>query len=55
MDVGAGLFFTDYAAPAQEIGPLLEQRGFDSVWAPEHSHIPLSRKSPFPSGGELPK
>jgi probable F420-dependent oxidoreductase len=55
MDVGAGLFFTDYAVPAQEIGPLLEQRGFESVWAPEHSHIPLSRKSPFPSGGELPK
>jgi probable F420-dependent oxidoreductase len=55
MDVGAGLFFTDYAVPAQEIGPLLEQRGFESVWAPEHSHIPLSRRSPFPSGGELPK
>jgi probable F420-dependent oxidoreductase len=55
MDVGAGMFFTDYAIPAQELGPALEQRGFESVWAPEHSHIPLSRKSPFPSGGDLPK
>ena len=33
---------------------LLEERGFESVWAPEHSHIPLTRKSPFPGGGELP-
>jgi probable F420-dependent oxidoreductase len=55
MHVGAGMFFTDYAIPARELGPALEQRGFESVWAPEHSHIPLSRKSPFPSGGELPK
>ena len=31
----------------------LEDRGFESMWVPEHSHIPLSRKSPFPSGGEL--
>jgi probable F420-dependent oxidoreductase len=55
MHVGAGIFFTDYAMAAQEVGPALEQRGFESVWAPEHSHIPLSRVSPFPSGGELPK
>ncbi|HEX3415543.1 MAG TPA: LLM class flavin-dependent oxidoreductase, partial [Stellaceae bacterium] len=33
----------------------LEERGFESVWAPEHSHIPLSRKTPFPGGGDLPK
>ena len=39
---------------AQEI-LALEQRGFESLWAPEHSHIPLSRKSPFPGGGDLPK
>ncbi len=38
-----------------ELGQALEARGFESVWAPEHSHIPLSRKSPFPSGGDLPK
>jgi probable F420-dependent oxidoreductase len=32
----------------------LEERGFDSMWVPEHSHIPTSRRSPYPSGGELP-
>ena len=31
------------------------QRGFKSLWAPEHSHIPLARKTPFAGGGELPK
>jgi hypothetical protein len=37
------------------LAPAAEARGFDSVWSPEHSHIPLSRESAFPSGGELPK
>ena len=40
---------------ARRAGQALEERGFESVWAPEHSHIPLSRKTPFPGGGELPK
>ena len=55
MDVGAAMFFTDYSMGAGELAQALEERGFESVWAPEHSHIPLSRRSPFPSGGELPK
>jgi probable F420-dependent oxidoreductase len=38
-----------------ELGRALEERGFESLWAPEHSHIPLSRRSPFPQGGDLPK
>jgi probable F420-dependent oxidoreductase len=33
----------------------LEQRGFDSIWVPEHSHIPTSRDSPYPAGGPLPE
>src|SRR5262249_55181282 len=33
----------------------LEERGFESLWHPEHSHIPLTRKTPFPGGGDLPK
>ena len=37
-----------------EFAEALEQRGFDSLWAPEHSHIPTSRNSPFPQGGDLP-
>ena len=32
----------------------LEARGFDSVWFPEHSHIPVDRRSPYPNGGPLP-
>src|SRR5436305_15056611 len=55
MHVGAAMFFTDYSMPPAELGRALEERGFESVWAPEHSHIPLTRKSSFPSGGELPK
>ncbi len=55
MDFGALMFFTDYAISAVDLAQALEERGFESVWAPEHSHIPTSRKTPFPGGGELPK
>lgn len=33
----------------------LEGRGFDSLWLPEHSHIPTSRRTPYPAGGDLPE
>ena len=55
MDFGASMFMTDYCIPAAELGRALEERGFESLWNPEHSHIPLSRKTPFPGGGDLPK
>ena len=55
MDFGAAMFFTDYSMAPGELARALEARGFESVWAPEHSHIPTSRKTPFPQGGELPK
>ena len=55
MDFGAAMFFTDYSMGPAELGRALEARGFESVWAPEHSHIPSSRATPFPQGGELPK
>ena len=55
MEFGALMFFTEYAIPATEFAQALEARGFESVWAPEHSHIPTLRKSPWPGGGELPK
>jgi probable F420-dependent oxidoreductase len=55
MKFGGAMFFTDYSMSATEFAVALEQRGFESVWAPEHSHIPLSRKTPYPLGGELPK
>ncbi len=55
MKFGVSMFFTDYAMAPGMLGPALEVRGFESVWAPEHSHIPLSRRTPFPAGGDLPK
>lgn len=55
MHFGASMFFTDYSMTPQALASALEERGFESVWAPEHSHIPLSRKTPFIGGGDLPK
>src|SRR5215204_2543386 len=55
MQIGAAMFFTDYSMSSAGLARALEERGFESVWAPEHSHIPLSRKSQIPSGGELAK
>jgi probable F420-dependent oxidoreductase len=55
MHIGAAMFFTDYSMAPGELALALEERGFESVWSPEHSHIPLARTSAFPSGGELPK
>ena len=55
MKIGAAMFFTDYSMSPAAFAVAAEQRGFDSVWSPEHSHIPLSRGSAFPAGGELPK
>jgi len=55
MQFGAAMFFTDYSMSPAELGRALEERGFESLWAPEHSHIPLSRRTPFPGGGDLPK
>jgi probable F420-dependent oxidoreductase len=52
---GISMFFTDYSMGPGELGQALEARGYESLWAPEHSHIPLSRKTPFPGGGDLPK
>jgi probable F420-dependent oxidoreductase len=55
MKFGVLIFFTDYSMSPAELGVALEERGFESVWAAEHSHIPLSRKTPFIGGGDLPK
>jgi len=45
MQIGASIFFTDYSITPAELGLALEERGFDSVWAAEHSHIPVPRKT----------
>ena len=55
MRLGVFYFPTDYGINIAELARALEERGFDSLFVPEHTHIPLSRKTPFPTGGELPK
>src|SRR5712671_4577588 len=54
MDIGAAIFFTDYSITPTELAIALEQRGFDSLWVAEHSHIPVTRRFNVP-GGELTK
>ncbi|HEY7268454.1 MAG TPA: LLM class F420-dependent oxidoreductase [Dehalococcoidia bacterium] len=54
MKYGVSIFPTDYAIRPNELGPMLEERGFESVWFPEHTHIPSSRITPYPGGTELP-
>src|SRR5215469_6892230 len=55
MHVGVAYFPTDYGIDIRELAQAAEQRGFESLLLPEHTHIPTSRRSPFPRGGELPK
>ena len=55
MHVGVFYFPTDYGIQPAELAKALEDRGFESLWVCEHTHIPVSRKTPFPGGGELPK
>src|SRR5271168_3905379 len=53
MDIGASIFFTEYSISPTELGAALEERGFDSLWVAEHSHIPVTRRFNVPTGGEL--
>lgn len=55
MHIGVCMFNTDYAIRIEELARATEERGFESLWVPEHTHIPVSRKTPFPGGGELPR
>lgn len=55
MDVGLVMFATDYAIRVDELARAAEARGFESLWLPEHTHIPAARRSPWPGGAELPK
>jgi probable F420-dependent oxidoreductase len=55
MDVGVFYFPSDYGINISELASAVEARGFESLFLPEHTHIPISRKTPYPGGGELPK
>jgi probable F420-dependent oxidoreductase len=52
---GLAFFATDYAARPDEVARMAEERGFESLFFPEHTHIPASRETPYPPGGELPR
>jgi len=52
---GIQMFPADYAIPVTELGPACEDLGFDSLLFPEHTHIPTSRRTPWPGGAPLPK
>jgi len=55
MHYGLTIFPTDYSIHPADLGRKAEERGFESLWVAEHSHIPASRKTPWPGGAELPK
>ena len=55
MDVGLTMFPTDEAIDPMSLGRAAEAAGFESLFFPEHTHIPASRESPWPGGGELPR
>ena len=55
MRVGVFYFPTDYGIDIRELARAAEERGFESLLLPEHTHIPTSRRTPFPGGGELPR
>ena len=55
MDFGVFSYNTNYVMQPVELAQALEERGFESLWIGEHTHIPASRKTPYPLGGELPR
>src|SRR5438477_340650 len=55
MDYGVVMFSTAYAIAPDELARALEERRFESLWIPEHTHIPASRRSPWPGGPNLPQ
>src|SRR3984893_17419839 len=50
MEIGAAIFFTDYSMAPTDLAVALEERGFDSLWVAEHSHIPVTRRFSHPLG-----
>ncbi|WP_055588269.1 LLM class F420-dependent oxidoreductase [Peterkaempfera griseoplana] len=55
MKFGIATFITDEGIAPAALGRAVEERGFDSLFIAEHTHIPVSRETPYPGGGELPR
>src|ERR671934_2740332 len=54
MKFGIAMFPTDEAVDPATLARMVEERGFESLFFPEHTHIPASRRTPYPAGGDLP-
>src|SRR5689334_25203790 len=54
MKFGVAIFPTEEVPAPPELAQMAEQRGFESLLFPEHTHIPAERTTPYPAGGELP-
>lgn len=54
MKFGVAIFPTEQTPPPGELAAMAQERGFESLLFPEHTHIPASRQTPYPAGGELP-
>jgi probable F420-dependent oxidoreductase len=54
MHIGALIFPTDRTIRPDVLAPALEERGYESFWVAEHTHIPVGRRTPYPGGGDLP-
>ena len=54
MDFGVSYFPTDESIEPAALARMAEERGFESVFVTEHTHIPASRETPYPAGGGLP-
>jgi probable F420-dependent oxidoreductase len=54
MQFGLAVFPTEDIPDPGELGRMAEERGFESLFFPEHTHIPAARETPYPLGGELP-
>jgi probable F420-dependent oxidoreductase len=55
LKYATGIFPTQYTVQPDELAQKAEERGFESLWFPEHTHIPSARKTPWPGGAELPR
>jgi probable F420-dependent oxidoreductase len=55
MELGLAILLTDYSMQPARLGSLAEERGFASLFLAEHTHIPVSRETPYPGGTELPR
>src|SRR3954464_8016794 len=55
MNLGLALFATDLVSDVRDVGRAAEEAGFESLFVAEHTHIPTSRRTPYPMGGDLPE